>query len=205
VKKKNSNNVDIQYFYANSNFFQLLLSTKKYKEFYCSFEGIFSIILAVITIIVFFVLYNHVNIVTFNEIIKDISLAVIAGLISVLGFVVGGLAIITGTINERVIFKINKKGLAQYLIGILFSFYFLGYVIGLTLIAFSFLFLLSFIDSILVTTANLIVITFIYGYLFWFIIWYSIALLGTCLKIFLVNYRFSDNNDLTIESIEKED
>lgn len=185
---------DIQDFYAYNSFFELLVSTKKYKEIYNSKETVISIFLSILTSIIFNIIYRNVNIDIFNELIRSILMDISLAYLGILGFIVSGLAIISGTISYKAVDEINKDGVIDALIGILFSFYFAGVLLGIALISYIIMFLMSYLDFY-VTTFRLVAITFSLSYMFWFIVMYSISLLGSCLKIFLVNYKYSKDRE----------
>lgn len=193
---KNNNNVNsteklIEYFFSteNTKFIHLLKLTKKWEELYESTESLLAVVISIIISIIWIYLFNTIDINVFNDIIREVSTNIFAALIGMLGFIISGLAILTGTITERVIDLIDKKGIVTSLISILYSFYFIGAFIGVSILLFITMYLLSFPD-IVATNFSVAFISFSLSYMFCFSVIYSIALLGTCLRIFLVSYKF---------------
>ena len=177
---------DLQY----SGFFRTLKDSQKYKELIFSFEGIISIALSIITTHFLFLIYYQNNISDFNTMIRNITLNLSVGYMSLLGFVIAGLALTSGTTSMKSVDNIKKENKFKKLVSIFFSFAFLGFIIVLSLIVLLFIHLCSYIVSMYVTNLNLMVISLLSTYLFWFSILYSIGLLGTCINIFILNYSF---------------
>jgi MFS family permease len=180
----------IEYFYRHNGFFELLKATKKYKELIGSTEALVSLILSIIFTVAFYFISGPLSEDKFNELIRSLLLNITAGLISVLGFTVGALAIMSGTISNRLVNKVVEEEKIKYLMGVIYSFYFSGVVIGCTIISFLFMYLISY-SNLQVTAIAMIGVSMFLSYFFWFSIIYSIALLGTCVRIFLLNYKFS--------------
>ncbi len=198
-KKTKHNTKDkalIDYFYKtkHTSFFSLLISSGKYKEVCRSKESLVSFITSMASSIIWTKIFNYVNIDEFNEVIRNTTMAIFASLIGLLGFAISGLAILTGTITNKVISKINEDKLITHLINVLYSFYFIGAFIGISIMSFIAMYLMSFPD-IVATNFSVIILSFLLSYLFSFSIFYSIALLGTCLRIFLLSYKFTHNDD----------
>lgn len=136
----------------------------------------------VITVFSFFIM--HINgkdefIIFGAEIIKDISIA----LIGFLGFVVTGLAILTGSISSKVVKFFKDNDVYDNVESILISFYFLGLVTGGMIVFIIMVYWLSKINSIGYCGIVLFV-TFIISYGVIYIIFYSIGLIGNCISIF---------------------
>ncbi|GBF34173.1 hypothetical protein DCCM_3285 [Desulfocucumis palustris] len=53
-----------------------------------------------------------------------------------LGFLVGGLAIISGTISNKILKNINAEEKSDHLINVVYAFYFNGALVGFTLVLF---------------------------------------------------------------------
>lgn len=198
-KKKNKNNTKnsgrfIDYFYSteSTNFINLLKTTSKLGELYESSEAKLAIILSIIISIIFYYIFNSVDIETFNQIIRALTSNVFSALMGMLGFAISGLAILTGTITNKVINKIDEEKMITNLISILYSFYFIGAFLGVAIISFIIMYLMSF-PQIVATRYSIVIISFVLSYLFCFSIFYSIGLLGTCLRIFLISYKFTED------------
>lgn len=193
MKRKQKSECDvnkIEYYFENNSFLELLIATEKYKEIFCSLEAKFSALITSATVILFYYIFNSVEIEVFNDVIRNLLINFVVGFIGMLGFIVGGMAIISGTISNKVVDEVISEGEIKALVGILYSFYFIGAIIGITLVLYVFMYIFTY-TNMCVTKFSLITTTSILGYFGWFVILYSVALLGTCLKIFLVNYKFS--------------
>lgn len=177
--------------YYNSGYIKLLKNTKKYKEFYYGPEALMAFLLSIVVSIIFIKIFKDIDNNKFNEMIRNVLMNLSIALIGMLGFIVGGLAILSGTIPNKIIKKIEKENKIKSLIGIFFSFYFIGSLIGISICGFLTMYLLTYID-LPINDKYVGTISFIFSYLFTFNIFYAIALLGTCIKIFMVNYRFSE-------------
>ncbi len=177
-----------------TSFCSLLLSTGKYKELY-NIKTI-EVITAIIGSILFtgvIIYVSKVNIDGFNEGMKNICLYLGSSLIGLLGFVIAGLSILTGTLGFDIAKKINDEKKADKIIGIFFSFYFIGMVIGVEIVLFFFSYFLLFIKTKEIIFLPLVLMSVLLSYLFVFAIFYSIGLLGTCLRMFLINYNYKNN------------
>lgn len=202
LRKKQENNDSnegkklVSYYFntKNTKFIHLLRITSKWTELYKSEEAKLSICISFISSAIWLYIFNTVEIEVFNEIIRNITSSIFSTLIGMLGFIIGGLAILTGTITNKVVNKINKKHMVDNLIGILFSFYFIGLFIGIAIFSFILMYLLSY-PEIEASNVSVSIISFVLSYLLSFSIIYSIAQLGTCLRIFLVSYKFMESNE----------
>lgn len=193
--KSSDGNVDFYLDVENTRFVNLLITTRKYKDFFWSIEALLSLIMSAIACLIF---YFFIKSVEFSEVIsvsREILINLFSALIGMLGFIIGGLAILTGTISNKVMRELNKLKKIKSLIGILYSFYFTGFIIGVTILVSISVYLLSFVPSTYFLQITFVWV-FIIGYLFSFSIIYSIALLGSCLRVMLINYKFtSDEGD----------
>lgn len=115
------------------------------------------------------------------DIAKDIGMA----LIGFLGFVVTGLAILTGSISSKVVKFFKEKDVYEDVSSVLSSFYFLGLLIGfLILVVFCEYFIAQIGIEPNIIVAMFCVITT--TYLFVYIIFYSIGLTGNCISMFSI-------------------
>lgn len=186
----------IDYFLDNqkSGFFPLLKSTQKWKEFFTDKSSYIAVVVAFVMIFIFGFLYRTTEIEVFNNIIQNLMGIIIGSLVGLLGFIISGMAIFTGTITNKLVSNIDADGKAHSLVGILYSFYFVGAVIGIAIVLFTIMYVFSY--SILpVSLLAIIIIAGGLSYLFTWIIFYSVSLLGTCLKLFLVSYKYYDKNE----------
>lgn len=188
-KKAGDKSDNFEYYLEHDRFFDFLKASKIYKGIYSSKEGIISLVLSLILSG-----YIYFLISSFPKINMTANLTVILGIIlgcsfGLLGFLVGGMAIITGSIDQETISIVDKAGKYKYLLAIVFQFYYDGFVIG-TLILISlinyFLLLLPFKFSII----WLILLAFINSYLFFYSLILSIMLLGTAIRLMNLRHMF---------------
>jgi hypothetical protein len=123
------------------------------------------------------------------ETIRNPILTILGGFFSLLGFTIGGLALLTGTIGAEVITKLREEKKIDHLMSVIFNFYFCGVVTGLTAI----LSLITYIITFIPMKINIILFYIwglLYCYLIIFSIIYSVMLLGTCIRLFLLRYFY---------------
>ncbi|PFZ89044.1 hypothetical protein [Bacillus wiedmannii] len=123
-KKQNKVN-DIEFYYEKNRFFNLLFVTKKYQDMYKSKEALITLLLTLITLYFFTLTLTHETDMVSNimnvfskqeyyvetvvEPVRSLLLGVAGGFFSLLGFSIGGLAILTGTIDNDTISNLRKK------------------------------------------------------------------------------------------------
>ncbi|KLU61448.1 hypothetical protein CEB3_c21270 [Peptococcaceae bacterium CEB3] len=183
----------IEYYYKKNRFINLLLITHKWRDLLIRKEAAFSIVLAVLSTWLVFVIYMTTATKDFSTFVSNLTLTLGVGLISILGFLVGGLAIIAGTVGSKVLYNINSEKKFDHLMSIIFSFYFGGAVTGVTLVIFIGTYLLVHTPWD-ISLPGVIVISIIASYFFWFVVVYSIMLLGTLLRLVIMTYRYGYDN-----------
>jgi hypothetical protein len=160
------------------------------KKFEVHFSLICSLILTFITLLFAFSNVKNENYEYFIGVTQNIVLNTTFGLLGLLGFIISGLAIISGTIGHKVTSQIIQKKKFDSLLSILFSFFFIGRFIGVVIVLFiSSYFLLGI--SLKFTLIGYGIMSFVLSYCLFFIIFFSVSLLGTCLNIFILNYVYS--------------
>lgn len=192
------------------SFFDFLRDTKKYRELVKDHSSILSIILSMFFTVV---LYNYISFDKdyLNETIDSLLLSFSAGLFSLLGVYIAGLAIFMSIIKPNTIENLNRRNRIHNLVGILFSFYFIGAFVLLTILLFIVAYLRLPIDLLLQRLLNenmynfiinkgIVVYLLITLYSFFFSISYTVALLGTCINFFFANLYM----DKSIEQIKNE-
>lgn len=192
------------------SFFDFLRDTKKYRELVKDHSSILSIILAIIFTAV---LYNHISLDKeyLNKTIDPLLLSFSAGLFSLLGVYIAGLAIFMSIIKPNTIENLNRRNRIHNLVGILFSFYFIGAFVLLTILLFIIAYFRLPIDLVLqrlvnentynfIVTKGVIVYLWITLFSFFFSISYTVALLGTCINFFFANLYM----DKSTEQIKNE-
>lgn len=192
------------------SFFDFLRDTKKYRELVKDHSSILSIILSMFFTVV---LYNYISFDKdyLNETIDSLLLSFSAGLFSLLGVYIAGLAIFMSIIKPNTIENLNRRNRIHNLVGILFSFYFIGAFVLLTILLFIVAYLRLPIDLLLQRLLNenmynfiinkgIVVYLLITLYSFFFSISYTVALLGTCINFFFANLYM----DKSTEQIKNE-
>lgn len=112
------------------------------------------------------------------------------GLLGLLGFIISGLAIISGTIGVKVTQQLIAKSKFEALLGILFSFYYIGLIIGLLI----FLVIIAYFLLLVNLPLNVflfVLLSFVLSYGLFFCVFYCFSLMGTCINIFVINYKHS--------------
>ncbi|MEI3112517.1 MAG: hypothetical protein V8T13_00850 [[Ruminococcus] lactaris] len=184
------NSIENYFSSKKTTFWGLLKSTKKWKEIYNQTESIISLIITVIVMIVLCIVYKKSTFEDFMEMLKILDMFLIESSVGMLGFIISGLAIFTGTITNKLVKNVDTDQKIDSLIGILFSFYFIGMVIGISIFFYVtvYIFLTS---NYLFTLKRMVGVGSICSYLYAYMIFYSISLLGTCIRLFFVSYKYS--------------
>lgn len=161
-------------------------------------ESYFSILLSFLfTIIVYFFLTTSGSDMSYiNSTIKNILLNASFALLGVLGFLISGLAILSGTINSKVVNQIRNEKKYEDLMTVFTSFYHLGAVVGAYVIVLIFsYFFVSIEISYSFITYIILPVSFILAYGLFFIILYAVHLLKSCIAIFEISYIYSQKTE----------
>ena len=185
---------NVEFYYKKNRFLNLLILTGKWKTLIFSKEALVSISLALITAYIVNNIYSSLATKEFCDFIGYLLLTTGIGLIGMLGFLVSGMAIISGTIGNRVLKNINSEKKFDKMIAIVFSFYFDGALIGTTLVLFFFIYL-SLQTNWMISVMKVNILSLAAAYLFWFVITYSIMLLGTLLRLLILTYRYDYDDE----------
>ncbi|GAB6254512.1 hypothetical protein [Peribacillus sp. N1] len=194
-KNEDTNNID--HYYRNNRFFDLLFNTGKLKDLLWSKEAFVSLFFSItLTLLLAYLGITNNPVKGTNSIIPVLNTLypiIIGGLFGILGFIIGGLAIITGTISVELLTKIIDKNQLKELMSIIFNFYFSGAVTGLTVIL---AILTSVVTSLQIPFEWYLFIpwSIVLSYFVVFSIIYSIMLLGTCIRILLLKYFILKND-----------
>ena len=167
--------------------FSKIIIYKKYKDLYdfSSIEcRVALFVMAILDIIFIISLRQSDTDIMVSDYISYLDTIGMA-LIGFLGFIVTGLAILTGAISSTVVKKLQERNKIQALEKILLSFYLLGLasasVIGLT-------FIIHFTNILpynSVWQINIMILSFI-SYFVVFSIFYAVKLIGNCLELFYI-------------------
>lgn len=133
----------------------------------------------------------------FAPILMDIGIA----MIGFLGFVVGGLAILTGLISSKVIGKLIKDEKIEPLERILLSFYLLGIICAIFIFGTIVLYFFSHVPAEASFIATIIA-TAIMTYLLSFIVIYSTKLIGDSIDLFIIMSRMATKLENNIDANE---
>lgn len=156
------------------------------KRFECYMSFIFSIIITI-------VMYNlHLtnDFTSLNPMLQELFLNIGVALLGMLGFIISGLAIISGTVSNKIAHEINKEGKFQSLLSILFSFYYIGTIIAILILMYFFSYLVISLKLDFQIYVYLF-LSFVLSYSLAFAVFYSVSLLGTCINMFVINYNYS--------------
>ncbi|WP_277714383.1 hypothetical protein [Bacillus atrophaeus] len=170
------------------------------------FEGYFSVICSLVLVII---CYKFINTNIENNMdyivttFQNMILYAIAGLLTMLGFVVSGLAIISGTIGYKVTHQMVLENNFKTLLSILFSFYYIGFIIGILIVSYIFCYFIMGIN-IQFNMPAFLLLALLLSYGLFFTILYAVSLLGTCISMFTINYFYSNTNGTTNEEIVEE-
>lgn len=175
-----------EYYTKHDRFFDFLKASEMYKGIYSSKEGIISLLLSIILSVYIYFLEKNFPKVNMTTNLTNILGIILSCSFGLLGFLVGGMAIITGSIDQETISIVDRAGKYRYLLGIVFQFYYDGFIIGALIIVSLinyFLLLLPFKFNMFWLT----LLTFGNSYLFFYSLILSIMLLGTAIR--LMNFR----------------
>jgi len=185
-------------------FRQLYKESFRINPFYdfAKFEVRISFVFAILlTIVGYFATSTSTNISDLGSTVANVVSLSAFGLMGLLGFTISGLAIISGTISTQVTHRVVMKSKFKSLQAILFSFWYLGLVSGLTLtclIIIYFVFLINLPFRVAFFELGVLVLS----YAVFFCIFYAVSLLGTCIEIFKINYFYSIRGE---EDVDKDD
>lgn len=172
----------------NDRFSDYLRETRPYKEMYSSKEGITAIVLAVISASALTLNAHLVSADTFTNSVYILLSLTLGGTFGLLGFLVGGLGILIGSISDEMIDIIDKGRKFKSLLSIVFRFYFDGAVLAV------FIFL-GIIDYLLLMFPYPIFLWLIFtlgsltAYFFWYSLMLSVMLLGSSIRIIILRHN----------------
>lgn len=177
------------------NIFGRIIRYKKWKDFYC-FNRMECILSIIFTIgITRFILRQNVynELTTFIEPLKNITLYIASALIGVLGLVLAGVSIIISLMqskNIRIIAEsneLNDSNDETDIIRVLVSFEFISLVVGILAIMFFCIYFSLYSKTMIISEFTFYFLTFIMTYMFCFVLFYIVALVGNCIKVFYIS------------------
>lgn len=199
----------------NDTSFQKIFTLKKYQDIYdfSSLECRVSLIITAFLDIIFVICARYIGldntVLKFTEMLNNVGIA----LIGFLGFIVTGLAILTGAISSKVVKRFQDGNKMDALERILLSFYLIGLISAFLVIS---AFVIHFI--VVIPISSIVVIDIILlsllSYFTVFTIFYAVKLIGNCLELFYIinSIQLTDNipidykaryNNYRITALEK--
>lgn len=190
------NSTNLNYWILLKGFTAYLYATKKYTELLTTKTAGLSMIIGIFIAVIINLSLDYDKDGRFVQSMQGLIVNLISGFLGLLGFIVGGLALVSGTIETNIINKILKRGKISSLMGLLYSFCFHGGLVLLSIILLTFTFFIStlpyaVIDSFLVNRWALLVLSAMISYFCAFAMLYSMTVLITCLRLFLLRYQSS--------------
>ena len=191
IKKwKQFKTADDYYDVENQRLLPLIFSTNKFKDIYCSKEALISFVMSVIfTLFVSFVIKTSSENPT--DRILDLLGIQIGTLLGLLGFLIGGAALLTGSISIDMMKVIDKHQKFHQLLALLVPFYLLGVMVGISFFISVFIYLVVLTNFPFNFFMIFIFSLFNFYFLFYSLI-SSIMLLGTCIRFFILRYKFEN-------------
>jgi hypothetical protein len=199
---------DLVYYLKKNRFFDLFFDTKKYLDFFWSKEALITFVLALtLTALSYLSMVKDLSTVNYKTVFqlsnlnvedylnyfRNLIFTICGGFFSLLGLSLAGLALITGTIQDEFVKKIESKNSFHVLISIIFNFYFAGGLIALTII----ILLITYFISLFPLKLNVILLIALLLLNFYFVIFsliYTVMLLGTCIRMFMTRYYILNKN-----------
>lgn len=147
-------------------------------------EVIISGLLMLLFLILIYLYGSKNSVEDVTESVKVIVSGLAFAMIGLLGFIITGLSVLLGTTSKSFFIVLIKKKLNIDFEKILFSFYYLGFIVGIIILSSVFIYFVISLELPLIFPV-FIVVSCIYFYLFTFSIFYAISLLGVCLIFFI--------------------
>ena len=203
-KKINDQYEDFRYFLEHDRLLDYLKASKTYREIYSSKEGFMSLILScLITAYIIILVTNFPKLNITNKMMSVLGI-ILSGGFGLLGFLVGGMAIIVGSIDQSTITIIDKAGKYESLLSIVFRFYYDGLIIGILII----ISIINYFLLMLPINFNLIflgLLAFLNSFLFFYSLILSVMLLGTAIRLMNLNHKFYEDEINLQNSKNKKD
>lgn len=174
------------------NFISIIKNHRKYEDMYKTIEGKVAILGSGCIGVFFYEYLFCIDVEEFNELLKDIVFVFVPSLLGLLGIIFAGLAFASGTISIKATENLFVEDKIDHLIGIFGSFYFAGWTIGVTIILYIVMFFMA-LSSLVIIPLLSSLFAFVVGYFTLFIIFYTVGLFDTCIKLFFVNYMYNKN------------
>lgn len=173
------------------NAFKRIGEYSKWKDIlnFQSMECIVSLIIALCICIYLIVLDVYNQIFYFIEALRNIALYIASALIGMLGLVLSGVAIIISLLQSK---NIQIEEGNQGIIRVLVSFEYIALIIGGLVICFFSVYFGTYSNKLTMNGTFFYILAFLLTYVFSFVIFYIVALIGSCIKIFYIT-KIYDN------------
>lgn len=179
-------------YYSDNRFWHLFTRHKKWAEFYRYKEAWFSIAAAILASFICIRL-SFIE-ADFGSKLQEALSVISGGQFTLLGFVIGSLAIVSGTLQTKLIKMVDQKNKAKPLMSILSNFYLAGAVLAGS-IFFDIFSLLAYPWFLSLNYWFRLAGFFAFWYLVAFSVVYSTMLIGTSLRMFLLAYFYLNTSD----------
>lgn len=171
----------------NDTSFQKIFTLKKYQDLYdfSSLECRIALITTLLLNFVFVICAHYIGLDNtvgkYIEMLDNIGIS----LIGFLGFIVTGLAILTGAISSKVVKRFQDGNKMAALERILLSFYLIGIISAFLVITAFVLHFIAIIPIHSIWFINIILLSLL-SYFIIFTIFYAVKLIGNCLELFYI-------------------
>lgn len=151
-----------------------------------------SLILTLVILIILGLLDVRGHYKCFETAFQNIVLYISAALIGMIGIILAGIAIIIGVLNKEIKVQIEKANGADSIERILTSFAFLTFIIGLQIVMFFMIYIALYSPNKVFPTIMFYCSIGLISYLFLFTIFYTVSLVGNCIKLYIIANTYSD-------------
>lgn len=171
-----------------------IIVNKKWKDLYNikETEVIISIILTNIIIIVALLFDLRGNFVVLQDSIKSVIAVFLGGLLAMLGFVLTGIAIVISLFDKKMLKILKKMKKEEAVLQILTSYEFSGISLVITVLLLTILFVFISANVPVVGAGVFYGGCYITIYLVLFNLFYIIALIGNCIRLYLITIKFDE-------------
>lgn len=186
IMKNDNKAMSLETMFENHSFRSFFILTKKYREF-ISLESVCSFILSIGYLAI------ECQMIEKRELIYQIYslyLLMIPPYIGIIGFLFAGLALMASIMTPKALKRIDNEGKILQFSSILFSFYFCGalVLISIGLAALFFIFTQFELLEIYVLPNKLFLLFAEFGlYFLVFALIYTVSLIGSCIKLYFLN------------------
>lgn len=171
-----------------------IIENKKWKDLYNIKESEvkISLILTIIVLAVAIILDFHNSFIELEEAVKSVLSVFLGGLLAMLGFVLAGIAIVISLFDPKMLRMLRNLKKEKIVLQILISFEFSAFFIAVTV------FIIVILYIAVSTNVPIINGIYFYGifgltvYSIIFNIFYIIALIGNCIRVYQISISFEE-------------